>query len=65
MKPFTTFTVLAGTFTFSLIGTLGLAYSNAFWTLAGLLGLAALNFTAKARAPKPVPVRIRSQRNRR
>lgn len=56
--------VLAGATLLGLLLLPGAVKGQTAWLAAGILGLAALGFSASLRQPKPAPVRIRSQRRR-
>ena len=56
--------VLAGATFLSLAILLAAVSGNTAWAVAGILGLAALGFSATLRQPKLAPVRIRSQKKR-
>ena len=56
--------VLAGATFLGLVLLSGVVSGATAWMAAGILGLAALGFSATLRQPKLVPVRIRSQKRR-
>ena len=56
--------VLAGATFLGLLLLPGAVNGETAWLVAGILGLAALGFSATLRQPKLVPVRIRSQKGR-